>query len=580
MLDQIPLYLIKCYILSNKDISWFDRISVSLLCKTLFVNRSQYLEYDPKDIKVKDVSKLSMKSYSSMFEYALSLHNNRSMKYSDFLDVVQDNEESNDPFILKNSTYDYKVLTTKTDMLSQLTANSNIKLLNVDSIGFPMSLASTSLVCIEFGKVEGLYLRSGLFPETLEELHLPHAYNSEIRVGVFPRSLKKLVFGFDFNQPLEAGIFPEGLQTIEFGFLFDQPIGDGLLPNSLENLTFGGSFSWEFDRQSQFPSNLKALCFQAPDIARLEYLPATLLKLKMNIIARSDAENRIFLPNLLGQTPCLEELIYWPANFTFMIPSTVKSLQLICSADNTIENIPASVRSLVLLNKITSQLAHVIPPTVTSLSFAREFTNSGLLESSFLQSGLRVLHLGKHHEPIKFESNTLPDTLEELYIYAGVVEKFQKNCLPHSLRILSINNTKYRHAFEEDVLPPNLEELHLLVKEDISLDLAALPSSLKLLELSDSYSKEIVDSTSNNNNEQLQQINSNNNRLTLEVGISFFAFNNKIETLPKSIDKVIINTDYANQYTIKRFDGNTFLAMDFCDGGFVTSTTKLQQMLI
>ncbi|EFA86074.1 hypothetical protein PPL_01311 [Heterostelium album PN500] len=287
----------------------------------------------------------------------------------------------------------------------------------------------------------------------------------------------------------------------------------------------------------------------------LEYLPATLTHL--NLGPRQVDVIMLHTPDL-DQTPILKVLINYPASSISKLPT----------------------------GPLNNDGKCVIPLTVKTLSFSRFSTNSVVLDSSILRNGLRVLHLGKHLKGINLKPNQLPNTLEELYFHSGYLGKLKKNVFPHSLEILSVDCEHYQDAIEPDVLPPQLRELYLLLKEDIPLRAKSLPASLKLLKLSNSYCTKLpfnsipmTNTTKNNKNNNNNNYNNiiDNIHLTIEVGTEFFS-TNRLETLPYGIKTVIINNINVKS-TLRRIGNNSFISINFNQGGIINSTEQLQKLI-
>lgn len=310
-------------------------------------------------------------------------------------------------------------------------------------IDFPNSLTH-----IIFGRYFNQIIQ---FPQSLQYLKFGEKFNQIVE---FPQLLEYLNFGDDFNQIVE---FPQSLKYLIFGEKFNQQV---ILPNSLIEITYGKNFNnlvefpaslnklyidnYNFNKQINLPENLTNLTIISSHIGQIIF-PQKLIYLKFISINYNNNRNQnMNLPNNITHL----NIDINNSTYSLILPDSVKFL-ILGSHIKRIERIPPI--EYLYLNCNNIKILEELPDGLIKLIMGTSF-NSPLND---LPSSIKKLVILNK----EFNKNiaNLPDAIEELHFNHFFSQKLTK--IPSKLKKITCSNKCCRvnnlHLFHDKNLIVN-----------------------------------------------------------------------------------------------------------------------------
>ena len=357
---------------------------------------------------------------------------------------------------------------------------------------------------IVFEKVQYLHdVSIQNLPLTLEVLHLPILFNSNVtcleslsrlthltfgrnfamRVNNLPSNLTHLKFGFWFNQPIDN--LPSTLTHLTFGEKFNQRVKN--LPSTLTYLKFGSTFDQSISR---LPPNLKTLIFGWCFIRDIRNLPPTLIKLVFDGLFNKAIDS---LP------PTLKSLtLGFNFNQTIDHLPNLTHLTLGFNFNQTIDHLP-NLTHLTLENRF-NQSVDKLPQSLTHLTFGNDFNKP----VNFLPHSLTNLTFGLEFNQ---EIPILPSSLTHLTFG----DRFNKSIDNIPIRITNLafgsdfdqptlrlaslphlRHLEFGYQFQHGIYAHSITHLTISLDSTLMLDhnLDALPKTITHLNII--YDSEII----------------------------------------------------------------------------------------
>jgi hypothetical protein len=198
-----------------------------------------------------------------------------------------------------------------------------------------------SLKELIFGSFFNQEIDEKVLPNRLTHLTFGDAFNQEIKEKVLPKKLTHLTFKCYFNQEIKEKVLPSQLIHLTFGYNFNQEIKEKVLPSQLIHLTFGYNFNQEI-KEKVLPSQLTHLTFGYYFNKKI-FFPESLIELRFN--SKSQIKNNI--------SHSIEKVFidFSPYDVFF----TKKNY------DNTITNIPSTVKEIIINDEYKKHLITKIP---------------------------------------------------------------------------------------------------------------------------------------------------------------------------------------------------------------------------
>ncbi|EGC28279.1 hypothetical protein DICPUDRAFT_44441, partial [Dictyostelium purpureum] len=321
----------------------------------------------------------------------------------------------------------------------------------------------------------------------LKYLDLGGLFNQTIYPGVLPQTLTSLKLSNYFNQHLIVGSLPDGIKHLKMGILFNKKLIKGVLPSKLEHLELSIHYNQPIDENGILPSGLKVLVFdlfsQYDHPIEAGVFPDSLTDLKLGQDFNQSLEN---LPKSIKKLTICE---YLDQDYFPTIPESVEDLRLFEFSDNSVldEEWHSGLDALKSLEISERQTLLSIPSSITRLkgfTILEESNQSYRDQLSLLHSITNLKELSvfiPHHKTLQeFE---IPKQIEFLKFEALSSQLFTRT-LQHCYQLHTlIFSFEYKMPILPNSLPDSLTTLVLSPNQNIPFEKDALPSGLKNLSI-------------------------------------------------------------------------------------------------
>eukprot|EP01132_Coremiostelium_polycephalum_P005502 gene5502-6854_t len=323
----------------------------------------------------------------------------------------------------------------------------------VDDFKVTLNLVSLS-ICISDTDLLSFLVKDLKSLETLDLNLSTRVERIRIAKGVIPNTVKDLSIQFDVGRldnaerfdaknTLEIGSIPEKVERLSIEHVFIKHDPHRLVPLSVTDLTIN-YWSYSDGETDLIPSSVKIL--------RLQYFNFT----------------NPPTPGCFSESNSITELYFGGSFFRDehgLLPGTI----------------PSTVKTLALGNYEISLEIGVIPPSVESLKFCKDFNQK--IQASAIPDSVKELTFDAYFELENLEGGVLPNSLTSLCWDS----KLPSPSLPNSLTRLCVNTRPLNHPLVlEGIFPSGLKKVYFMEgtsKLTPFTEMVRLPSSVEHIEL-------------------------------------------------------------------------------------------------